>query len=259
MRFDPASQDVGNIVLFEHVNLTVPNQETATDFYVDGLGFTRDPYLMVGTRNMWVNCGRQQFHLPKGDPQRFRGVMGLVVPNLDALENRLHRAGKRLEGTRLLVAARRRPRRRDVPVGKPVPGAPGRRRLRGTSGHSVRRDADREGRGRGGRAVLPLGDGRPGRDRGRKRACERGAGTESRVPGRRGARRRVRRTPPGDLRRRLLRSPSSAVPTRSGHPRGQPASVPLSWISSRRGERRCCSPSSTRCGACITRCTGARS
>ena len=100
MRFDPASQDVGNIVLFEHVNLTVPNQETATDFYVDGLGFTRDPYLMVGTRNMWVNCGRQQFHLPKGDPQRFRGVMGIVVPNLDALENRLHSAGKRLEGTR---------------------------------------------------------------------------------------------------------------------------------------------------------------
>jgi catechol 2,3-dioxygenase-like lactoylglutathione lyase family enzyme len=101
MRFDPASQDVGNIVLFEHVNLTVPDQEVATDFYVDGLGFTRDPYLMVGTRNMWVNCGRQQFHLPKGEPQRFRGVIGLVVPDLDALEVRLQTVSDRHEGTRL--------------------------------------------------------------------------------------------------------------------------------------------------------------
>ena len=100
MRFDPASQDVGNIVLFEHVNLTVPSQETATDFYVDGLGFTRDPYMMVGTRNMWVNCGRQQFHLPRGEPQRFRGVMGLVVPDLDALEARLRNVAGRLDGTR---------------------------------------------------------------------------------------------------------------------------------------------------------------
>ena len=100
MRFEPASQDVGNIVFFEHVNLTVPNQETATDFYVDGLGLTRDPYLMVGAGNMWVNCGGQQFHLPRGEPQRFRGVMGLVVPDPDALEARLRKVSGRLEGTR---------------------------------------------------------------------------------------------------------------------------------------------------------------
>ena len=31
MRFEPVSQDVGNIVFFEHVNLTVPDQETVTD------------------------------------------------------------------------------------------------------------------------------------------------------------------------------------------------------------------------------------
>ena len=107
MRFDPASQDVGNIVFFEHVNLTVPGQGAATDFYVDGLGFTRDPYLMVGTRNMWVNCGRQQFHLPRGEPQRFRGVMGLVVPDLDALESRLRRVSERLDGTRFSWRRRR--------------------------------------------------------------------------------------------------------------------------------------------------------
>ena len=100
MRFEPASQDVGNIVFFEHVNLAVPDQETATEFYVAGLGLTRDPYLMVGTGTMWVNCGRQQFHLPKGEPQRFRGVMGLVVPDLDALGARLRRVSARLDGTR---------------------------------------------------------------------------------------------------------------------------------------------------------------
>ncbi|MCY3831048.1 MAG: hypothetical protein OXF89_18130 [Rhodospirillaceae bacterium] len=99
MRFDPASQDVGNIVFFEHVNLTVPDQETATDFYVAGLGLTRDPYMMVGTDNMWINAGRQQFHLPKGNPQRFRGIIGLVLPNLEALEARLRRVAARLDGT----------------------------------------------------------------------------------------------------------------------------------------------------------------
>lgn len=99
MRFDPVSQDVGNIVFFEHVNLTIPDQETATDFYVSGLGLTRDPYMTVGADNMWINAGRQQFHLPKGKPQRFRGVIGLAVPDLDALEARLDRIAARLGGT----------------------------------------------------------------------------------------------------------------------------------------------------------------
>ena len=61
----------GNIVLFEHVNLTVPDQELAALFYVTGLGFTRDPYIDFGTRNMWVNAGEQQFHLPKAGAQIF--------------------------------------------------------------------------------------------------------------------------------------------------------------------------------------------
>ena len=99
MRFDPASQDVGNIVLFEHVNLTIPDQEKATDFYVAGLGLTRDPYMMVGTNNMWINAGRQQFHLPKGSPQRFRGIVGLTLPDLGALEDRLRSVSARLDGT----------------------------------------------------------------------------------------------------------------------------------------------------------------
>ncbi len=100
MPFDPASQDVGNIVALEHVNLAVPDQVAATDFYIDGLGLTRDPYLMAGTDNMWVNCGRQQFHLPKGDAQCWQGYIGLRLPCLDALEDRLKRIAPRLEGSR---------------------------------------------------------------------------------------------------------------------------------------------------------------
>ncbi len=93
------SQDVGNVMLLEHVNITIPDQETATTFYVTGLGFTRDPYMMVGSDNMWVNVGRQQFHMPKGPPQRFRGVVGLVVPDIEALEERLSGVAGALEGT----------------------------------------------------------------------------------------------------------------------------------------------------------------
>ena len=55
--------------------------------------------MMVGTDNMWINAGKQQFHLPRGRPQRFRGVIGLTVPDLEALEARLRRVSPRLDGT----------------------------------------------------------------------------------------------------------------------------------------------------------------
>ena len=98
-RYDRRSQDVGNLLVLEHVNVTVPDQGVAATFYVSGLGLTRDPYMMVGSGNMWVNVGRQQFHLPAGDPQVFRGHIGVVVPDLDALQTRLARVEKRLAGT----------------------------------------------------------------------------------------------------------------------------------------------------------------
>ena len=37
-----ATEDVGNIVLLEHVNLQVPDQSLASLFYIVGLGLTRD-------------------------------------------------------------------------------------------------------------------------------------------------------------------------------------------------------------------------
>jgi len=97
---DRAAEDVGNIVGLEHVNVRVPDQRLATLFYISGLGLTRDPYLMTGVTNMWVNVGRSQFHLPTGEAQVLRGRIGLVLPDLDTLERRLAAARAPLDGTR---------------------------------------------------------------------------------------------------------------------------------------------------------------
>lgn len=98
--FDRSQEDVGNIVGLEHVNVRVPDQVTATIFYVMGLGFTRDPYLNPGVDNMWINLGRSQFHLPTSTPQVLRGVVGLVVADFDALQGRLAEVKNRLGGTK---------------------------------------------------------------------------------------------------------------------------------------------------------------
>lgn len=101
-RFDRASEDVGNIVLLEHVNVTQPDQRPTTLFYVVALGGTRDPYMMVGLDNMWINYGRNQLHMPSRDPQPqiLRGTMGFVVPDLALLKARLERVAPRLAGTK---------------------------------------------------------------------------------------------------------------------------------------------------------------
>jgi hypothetical protein len=99
-QYERAAEDLGNIVLLEHVNVTQPDQQLATLFYVVGLGGTRDPYIMVGTDNMWVNFGRTQVHLPTREPQVFRGTIGLVVPELPALKARLHRMDSPLKHTK---------------------------------------------------------------------------------------------------------------------------------------------------------------
>jgi hypothetical protein len=98
-QFDRAAEDLGNVVALEHVNVTVPDQQIATIFYVTGLGLTRDPFLMTSTINMWINVGRSQFHLPGGKAQLVRGHVGVVIPNREALVQRLTKARKHLAGT----------------------------------------------------------------------------------------------------------------------------------------------------------------
>lgn len=99
-KFNRDAQSVTNIVALEHVNVAVPDQRLATLFYVAGLGGTRDPYLMVGDENMWINFGRQQFHLPARGIQVVRGHTGLVVPDLEALKARLAAVRGKLGETR---------------------------------------------------------------------------------------------------------------------------------------------------------------
>jgi hypothetical protein len=101
--FDRSTQDVGNIIALEHVNVTVPDHEVAALFYVTLLGFTRDPYMDFGTRNMWVNIGSQQIHMPRSNAQVLRGRIGVVVPDLAQFQTRLTRLEQqyadRLQGT----------------------------------------------------------------------------------------------------------------------------------------------------------------
>jgi hypothetical protein len=94
-----SDEDVGNIVLLEHVNVQVPDQQLAMLFYIVGLGFTRDPYFNVGLRNLWANVGEQQFHLPTRPAQAIHGHIGIVVPELDALKERLASVEEGLNGT----------------------------------------------------------------------------------------------------------------------------------------------------------------
>ena len=95
-----AEEDVGNIISLEHINVQVPDQSRAILFYVVGLGFTRDPYLTVGLNNMWINAGEQQFHLPTRKAQVIDGHIGVVVPDLDALEGRLQAVADGLKASR---------------------------------------------------------------------------------------------------------------------------------------------------------------
>lgn len=97
--FDRTAEDLGNIVELGHVNVRVPDQSKAIAFYLMGLGLTRDPYLMAGLDNMWVNVGRGQFHLPTRGTDVVRGTTALVMPDLDALLKRLDGAKTYLEGT----------------------------------------------------------------------------------------------------------------------------------------------------------------
>jgi predicted enzyme related to lactoylglutathione lyase len=103
--FDRTTEDVGNIVEFGHVNLRVPDQQRAMLFYVMGLGLTRDPYLVTGIDNAWINVGTCQFHLPVGSAQRLRGVVGLVMSDLDALLSRLAAIRPRLADTQFAFVA----------------------------------------------------------------------------------------------------------------------------------------------------------
>jgi len=100
VQFDRGAENLGNVTALEHVNVEIPNQALASDFYLLGMGFTRDPYLFPGTNNMWVNVGKSQFHLPSGDALVLRGHVGIVSPDREALLNRLQGVKQQLADTK---------------------------------------------------------------------------------------------------------------------------------------------------------------
>jgi hypothetical protein len=101
LKYDRATQDVGNIVLLEHYNCCIDDQRLAVLFYVVGLGATRDPYIFPGMENIWLNFGRTQVHMPSRavppKTERLRGTAGFVVPDLGELAKRLEHAGKEMK------------------------------------------------------------------------------------------------------------------------------------------------------------------
>jgi hypothetical protein len=105
-RYDRSVEDIGNVVGLEHVNTRTPDQQLATLFYVAGLGLTRDPYLMTGVSNMWINVGRSQFHLPTGRAQVVRGHTAIVMADRAALLARLRGLGDALKATKFAFAER---------------------------------------------------------------------------------------------------------------------------------------------------------
>ena len=116
--FDRAAEDLGNSIHLEHVNVQVPDQRLATLFYVAGLGLTRDPYLMVSDTNMWINVGRSQFHLPRGEAQVLRGHTGLVISGREALLDRLASVATQTGRHRVRLQRAQRLCRGDLSVGQ---------------------------------------------------------------------------------------------------------------------------------------------
>ena len=105
-RYDRSVEDIGNVVGLEHVNTRVPDQQLATQFYVAGLGLTRDPYLMTWVSNMWINVGRSQFHLPTGRSQVVRGHTAIVMAGRAALLARLRALGDAMNASKFAFAER---------------------------------------------------------------------------------------------------------------------------------------------------------
>ncbi|OEU23130.1 hypothetical protein FRACYDRAFT_179213 [Fragilariopsis cylindrus CCMP1102] len=101
---DDSFLNVPGIAWLEHVNLIVggTDRQMATTFYIDIMGMTADK-----SKSFHVNLGRQQFHLaiPKKDdddeeeeiPHRISGSIGLAVPDIYALKERLIQAKKEEE------------------------------------------------------------------------------------------------------------------------------------------------------------------
>jgi catechol-2,3-dioxygenase len=94
------SLDLCGIMWLEHINVVVGSKYLAERFYFDLLGLTKDQ-----SPSFHANLGQQQFHLAEnGEPaQRVTGSIGLVVPTLAALRQRVAAAIVELKDTHFKV------------------------------------------------------------------------------------------------------------------------------------------------------------
>ena len=95
--------DLSGILWMEHLNLIVGDLDQATAFYIDLLGFSRYP-----STSFHINLGQQQFHLatPKQDDElvhTISGSIGMTVPNLQSVIDRIPRAKEALKGTKFEI------------------------------------------------------------------------------------------------------------------------------------------------------------
>jgi catechol-2,3-dioxygenase len=92
--------DVKGVLWTEHINLVVGSKKLAEYFYLNFLGFSRD-----AGKSFHVNLGQQQFHLAEnGEPaQRIAGSIGLVVPSLDKIRDRIADAQIVLKDTQFAI------------------------------------------------------------------------------------------------------------------------------------------------------------
>ena len=67
-QFDREAENLGNVTMLEHVNVEIPNQALASNFYLVGCGFTRDP-VPVPRHQQHVGQYRQE-PVPPADRRR---------------------------------------------------------------------------------------------------------------------------------------------------------------------------------------------
>eukprot|EP00585_Thalassiosira_rotula_P025431 CAMPEP_0196228202 /NCGR_PEP_ID=MMETSP0913-20130531/143_1 /TAXON_ID=49265 /ORGANISM="Thalassiosira rotula, Strain GSO102" /LENGTH=353 /DNA_ID=CAMNT_0041507785 /DNA_START=124 /DNA_END=1185 /DNA_ORIENTATION=- len=93
------SLDLNGIVWLEHLNLVVGDMALAKKFYIEFLGLSRDE------NPKHFNLGQQQFHIAANEepPQRVTGSIGLAVPSLQRIRERVGNAQLELEGTQFSI------------------------------------------------------------------------------------------------------------------------------------------------------------
>jgi hypothetical protein len=92
--------DIKCIIWMAHINLVVDSKESAHFFYVDFFGLTAD-----ANKSFHVNIGQQQLVENGNPPKRIASSIGLVVPSLETLGQRVAGARKGLAGTQFLILA----------------------------------------------------------------------------------------------------------------------------------------------------------